>query len=79
MLEKARILPESDFFLSRTIQPVIPVSLLLQHENPSLEMNPVAQAERQVEATLDDLVATLAGALQKKNQMDIKALLNPEA
>ena len=41
-------------------------------------MNPVAQAERQVEATLDDLVATLAGALQKKNQMDIKALLNPE-
>ena len=41
-------------------------------------MNPVAQAERQVKAALDDLVATLAGALQKKNQMDIKALLNPE-
>ena len=74
--KKAGILPESDFFLSRTIQPVIPVSSLLQLENPSLEMNPVAQAERQVEAALDDLVAT--GALQKKNRMDIEALLNPE-
>jgi hypothetical protein len=38
-------------------------------------MDPVAHAEKQVEAALDDLVAT--GALQKSNQMDIESLLNP--
>jgi DDE superfamily endonuclease len=71
--KKAGILPESDSTSSRTIQPLIPVSSLLQLE---LEMNPAAQAEREVEAALDALVAT--GALQKTNWMDIKALLNPE-
>ena len=35
----------------------------------------VAHAESQVEAALDDLVAT--GTLQRTNQMNIDALLNP--
>ena len=71
--KKSGILPESDSSSSRTIEPLIPVSLLLQLENSSLEMSP---AERQVEAALNDLVAT--GALQKTNRMDINTLLNPE-
>ena len=69
---KAGILPESDSTPSRT-ELIIPVSSLLQK---SSQMNPAAEAERQVEAALDDLVAT--GALQKTNRMDIEALLNPE-
>ncbi|KIM36654.1 hypothetical protein M413DRAFT_424331 [Hebeloma cylindrosporum] len=71
---KAGILPETDSSSSQAIQPSIPVSSLLQ--SPSSQTNPVAQAERQVEAALDDLVAT--GALQRTNRMDIEALLNPE-
>lgn len=71
---KAGILPEADSSAAHTIQPSIPISSLLQ--NPSSQMNPAAQAERQVEAALDDLVAT--GALQKTNRMDIESLLNPE-
>jgi hypothetical protein len=70
---KARILPEMDSSASRTIQPSIPVSSLLH--DPTSETDPVAQAEKQVEAALDDLVAT--GALQGKNRMDIESLLNP--
>ena len=38
--------------------------------------NPVADAVKQVEAALDDLVST--GALQARNQMDIASLLNPD-
>ena len=38
-------------------------------------MDPVTHAEKQVEAALDDLVAT--GALQETNWMDIDLLLNP--
>jgi hypothetical protein len=40
-------------------------------------MDPIKNAEKQVEAMLDDLVAT--GALQHGNRMDIKSLLNPYA
>jgi len=60
---KAGILPEIDSSLSSANQPSIPVSSLLH--NPSSQMDPIAHAERQVEAVLDDLVAM--GALQKKN------------
>ena len=71
---KAGILPEVDSSLSSANQPSIPISSLLH--NPSSQMDPIAHAERQVEAALDDLVAT--GALQKKNRMDIESLLNPD-
>ena len=40
-------------------------------------MDPVAQADQQVENVLDDLVAM--GALQSINRIDIESLLNPEA
>ena len=58
---------------SHIAQPSIPISSLLH--NPPPKTNPVAHAEKQVEAALDDLVAT--GALQKNNRMDIESLLNP--
>jgi hypothetical protein len=57
---KAGILPERD---SSTCQPSIPVASLLH--DPSFETDPLAHAEKQVEAALDDLVTT--GALQAKN------------
>ena len=60
---KAGILPESAE--SHPINPSIPISSLLQHPSESLQENPSVEAERQVEAALDDLVAT--GALQKTN------------
>jgi hypothetical protein len=72
--KKAGILPETDSSSSHTIQPLIPISSLLQ--DSLLQVNPAAHAERQVEAALDDLVAT--GALQQTNRMDIESLLNPE-
>src|SRR5882762_786157 len=55
-------------------QPSIPITSLLQDPSES-QIDPVAHAEEQVEAVLNDLVAT--GALQAKNRMDIKSLLNP--
>ena len=70
---KAEILPETDAPSIRTNHPLIPISSLLNHS--SSQTDPVAHAERQVEAALDDLVAT--GALQKTNRMDIESLLNP--
>jgi hypothetical protein len=48
--------------------------MLLDHSSSQMDL--VAYAERQVEATLDDLVTT--GALQKTNRIDIESLLNPE-
>ena len=72
--KKAGILPEKDSSSSHTIQPLIPISSLLQ--DSLSQVNPAAHAERQVEAALDDLVAT--GALQQTNRMDIESLLNPE-
>jgi hypothetical protein len=67
---KARILPEMNS-TSRKKQ-AIPLSSLL---HPAFEIDPVAGAEKRVEAALDDLVAM--GALQAKNRMDIESLLNP--
>ena len=70
---KAGILPEVNSASSHTVQPSIPVSALLN--DPVSGIDPVAHAEKQVEAALNDLVAT--GALQTKNRMDIESLLNP--
>lgn len=73
---KAGILPNMDCpskSSSHANQPSIPISSLL-HDSPS-QIDPVTHAESQVQAALDDLIAT--GALQKTNQMDIKSLLNP--
>ena len=64
---KSGILPEVDSTSSRT-PPTIPITSLLQ-------TNPVAHAEKLVEAALNDLVST--GALQTANRMDIESLLNP--
>jgi hypothetical protein len=44
-------------------------------DHPSSQMDSVIHLEKQVEAALDDLVAT--GALQETNRMDIDLLLNP--
>lgn len=68
---KAGILP--DVVSPPPITPLIPISALL-HE-PSTQMDPIAQAEKQVESAIDGLVAT--GALQMSNRMDIESLLNP--
>ena len=63
------ILPEINSSSSSTrAQPSIPISSLLTSD-------PVAEAEKQVEAALDDLIDR--GALQARNRMDIKSLLNP--
>ena len=68
---KAGILPDMD--PTPTTVPSIPISSLL-HNSP-VQTDPVAHVERQVEHALDELVAM--GALQARNRMDIKALLNP--
>jgi len=68
---KAGILPDVES--SSASQPSIPISSLL-HDS-SAQMDPIANAERQVEVALDNLVAT--GALQKTNRMYIESLLNP--
>ena len=68
---KAGILPKMD---STPSQPLIPITSLLNDPSKS-QANPATHTEQQVEAALDDLVAT--GALQTKNQMDVKSLLNP--
>jgi len=58
---KAGILPEMD---STPSQPSIPITSLLNDPSES-QTNPVAHVEGQVEAALNDLVAT--GVLQTKN------------
>lgn len=72
---KAGILPENLPTSSRTAPPSIPISSLI-HDTPLPMVDPIVEAERQVEIALDDLVAT--GALQTRNRMDINSLLNPE-
>lgn len=66
---KSGILPEIDSSSSSSTraQP-IPIPSLLTSD-------PVVDAEKQVEASLDDLITK--GALQPCNRMDIKNLLNP--
>ena len=53
---------------------MISISSLLQ--TPSCQPDPIIQAERQVEAALNNLVNI--GALQRNNWMDIESPLNPE-
>jgi hypothetical protein len=65
---KAGILPDISSSGSSATRPSIPISLLLT--------NPAAGAMKQVEAALDNLVAT--GALQARDRMDIASLLNPD-
>lgn len=57
---------------STAAQPSIPISSLIHNAH---QEDPILNAEKQVEAALDNLVAT--GVLQKYNRMDIEALLNP--
>jgi hypothetical protein len=59
---------------STVSQPSIPVASLLRNHSPETDLA-VLHVEKQVEAALNDLVAT--GALQAKNRMDIESLLNP--
>ena len=74
---KAGILPDVERpSSSHANQPSITISSLLHDlSSDSSEVDPIAHAKSQVQAALDDLVAT--GALQKTNQMDIESLLNP--
>ena len=73
--QKAGILPDAAPPPSHTNHPSIPISTLLHDTSKSSHLDPITQVEKQVEAVLDDLVAT--GALQKGNRMDIESLLNP--
>jgi hypothetical protein len=59
------------------VEPTIPVSSLLiaGRDNDCNQIDPIRNAEKQVESALDELVST--GALQQGNRMDIEALLNP--
>ena len=68
---KAGILPNIDSTMS---QPLIPITLLINNPSSKSQTNLVAHAKKQVEAALNDLVAT--GALQTKNHMDLISLLN---
>ena len=68
---KAGILPDMD--PTPSTQSSIPISSLLR--DSIVQTDSVAHAEREVEDVLDKLVAM--GALQARNRMDIKALLNP--
>jgi len=71
---KAGVLPDTDPSIQLPITPPsVPIASLI-HDPPS-QMDPIAQAEKQVETALDELVAT--GALQTRNRMDIESLLNP--
>jgi hypothetical protein len=72
---RAGILPEITPSSLHVPKPIISISALLH--NSSSQMDPIKNAEKQVEAMLDDLVAT--GALQHGNCMDIESLLNPYA
>jgi hypothetical protein len=56
------------------IKPTIPIASLL-NINPGGHEDPVVNAEKNIEITLDELVST--GALQTGNRMNIEALLNP--
>ena len=56
-----------------TTQPSISISSLLN--NLPVQTSIIADAERQVEEAIDELV--MRGALQTRNRMDIKSLLNP--
>ena len=64
---KAGILPEP---LSTQLTPSIPISSILNQQDP------VIDAEKEVKAALETLVAT--GVLQSNNWMSIEALLNPQ-
>ena len=64
---KAGILPEP---LSTQLTPSILISLILNQQDP------VIDAEKEVKAALEALVAT--GVLQSNNRMSIEALLNPQ-
>ena len=69
--QKAGILP--DITDAPPVNPSVPISTLLH--DPSPQLDPVVQAEKQVEHALDGLVRT--GALQAVNRMDVASLLNP--
>ncbi|KAG5641871.1 hypothetical protein H0H81_010948, partial [Sphagnurus paluster] len=66
---KAGILPDAPENATAT-SPSIPISSIVNQQDP------VADAEKQLEAALDNLAST--GALQPANHMSLDALLNPE-
>jgi hypothetical protein len=69
---KAGILP--DIGPSKSVpQPSVPISSLLH--TPAYDQDPISIVENELRQALDNLEAT--GALQRKNRMEIKALLNP--
>jgi hypothetical protein len=69
---KSGILPNIDT-TTVTTNSSIPISTLIH--NAGYEKGPISHVEQQVNNTLDGLVER--GALQRCNQMDIEALLNP--
>ena len=71
---KSGILPEIPAS-SPVIQPSIPISSLL-HAISESHMDPLAQAEKQVENALDDLQTR--GVLHRDHRLDIESLLNPQ-
>ena len=73
--KKAGILPSLDNTPAITHTISSTITSLLNNNSSVSESNPLAQAEQDVEHTLDDLVSR--GVLQSSNCMSINALLNP--
>ncbi|KAG5349726.1 hypothetical protein J132_05256 [Termitomyces sp. J132] len=69
---KPGILPDMDQLVS---QPKIPVMALLNMADTTNQLDPITEAEKEVEEALDQLQST--GVLQSQNRMTIEALLNP--
>ena len=72
---KAQILPKIPTS-SPAIQPSIPISSLLHNNPSSLQIDPLAHAEKQVENAFDDLQSR--GVLHRDNRLDIESLLSPQ-
>lgn len=71
---KSGILPNMDT-AAITTNPTIPISALIHNAICEEDTDVIPHVEQQVNDALDELVER--GALQRSNQMDIEALLNP--
>lgn len=71
---KAGIVPTTDP-PTALAQPTIPITSLLHTASYNQDLDPIAMVEDTLRCVLDDLEET--GILQRKNRMDVEALLNP--
>jgi hypothetical protein len=71
---KAGVVPTTDL-PTAPAQPTIPITSLLHTASHNQDLDPIAMVEDTLRCVLDDLEET--GILQRKNRMDVEALLNP--